>query len=246
MREYFEALRRSYADLPPVTRFCFDASVVGYLLVMAFPISAFYLGMVPHLVWHRFWIWQLFTYMFLHGSFFHIFFNGFMLWTLGGEMERRFGSSKYLRYALFTGIGAALFDSFILRGSIIPVIGISGVIYGLLFAYAYTSPNAVLYLYFAVPIKAKHLVWLLGFVEFYASLKPQGGIANLAHLGGLLAGALYLWLWPKLTALRLARKEERREDDAKYMDELLAKISRDGINSLTESEKKFLDRRSGR
>ncbi len=155
----------------------------------------YYFALVPILVWEKYFLWQLVTYLFLHGGVFHLFFNLLGLWMFGGELENFFGSKRFLRYFLFCGIGAGICTLIFtpLAYQRIPVIGASGAIYGILFAYGWLFPNRLIYLYFLFPIPAKYFVILFGLIEFFSSLEgPGGGVSHLTHLGGLLFGLLYM------------------------------------------------------
>ncbi|HMK52172.1 MAG TPA: rhomboid family intramembrane serine protease [Thermodesulfobacteriota bacterium] len=155
----------------------------------------FYFGLIPILVWKKYFLWQLFTYIFLHGGFSHIFFNLLALWWFGGELENYWGSKKFLFYFLFCGIGAGictvLFTPDIYQR--IPVIGASGAIYGILLAFAWLFPNRPILIYFLFPVPAKYMVIIFGLIEFFSSMGGSGGgVAHLTHLGGLLFGFFYM------------------------------------------------------
>ncbi len=223
-------------------------------------------GLVPALVTQRLYLWQLFTYMFLHGGFFHLLFNMFVLWMFGSEIERMWGSREFLRYYFITGIGAGILTVLTSWNSMIPTIGASGAIYGLLVAFAMLFPNRLIYLYFLFPIKAKHLVIIFVVVELYASLHSSNtGIANIAHLGGMLVGYFYIkgsWqinsffrrvgdlISKNRIKIRVVDEEKpKREDPADdvqedEIDRILDKITDEGIGSLTEEEKEILNRAS--
>jgi len=162
----------------------------------------YYLGLVPILVWREYFLWQLFTYIFLHGDLFHILFNLFSLWMFGGELENYWGSKKFLFYFFLCGIGAGIFTVLF---SSYPVIGASGAIYGILLAYGWLFPNRPILIYFLFPIPAKYMVIIFGFLELYASRSGAGGgIAHLTHLGGLVFGFFYM-------AYPMIRQKIRRE-----------------------------------
>jgi len=164
-----------------------------------------YLGLVPLLVWKKFFLWQLFTYIFLHGGISHILFNLLALWMFGGELESYWGSGKFLRYFLFCGIGAGICTVVFSPYQIIPVVGASGAIYGILLAFGWLFPNRPIYMYFIVPIPAKYFVIIFGLIELYASTQGTGGgIAHLTHLGGLIFGILYM-------AIPTVRQKLRKE-----------------------------------
>jgi membrane associated rhomboid family serine protease len=164
------------------------------------------LGLVPLLVWKEFYLWQLFTYIFLHGGVEHILFNLLALWMFGGELENYWGSKKFVFYFFFCGIGAGICTVVLSPFQWFPVIGASGAIYGLLLAFGWLFPNRLIYIYFLFPIPAKYFVILYGFLEFiYASRGGTGGgIAHLTHLGGLLFGLIFM-------AYPVVRQKIRRE-----------------------------------
>jgi membrane associated rhomboid family serine protease len=158
-----------------------------------------YLGLVPLSVIHRFWVWQLATYMFLHGGIFHILFNMLALWMFGTDLERRWGTRYFLKFYFVTGIGAGALTVLVsllpfefaqhLQGAII--IGASGAVYGLLLAYAMYFPERTIILY-VFPLPAKIFVAIVGAIALFSSLSDAGGLANATHLGGLLIGYLLL------------------------------------------------------
>ena len=174
-----------------------------------------FLGLVPGLVWHKYFLWQLGTYIFLHGDLSHILFNLLALWMFGGELENLWGSKRFLVYFFFCGIGAAIVTVictllFTPEYQGIPVIGSSGAIYGLLLAFGWLFPNRQVYIYFLFPIPAKYFVIIFGFLEFiYFSRGGGGGISHLTHLGGLLFGLVYM-AYPTVR-LRIRREYYRRK-----------------------------------
>jgi membrane associated rhomboid family serine protease len=160
-------------------------------------------GLVPVLVWKRFFVWQLATYALFHGGFFHLLINMFVLWMFGCELERSWGTRAFIRYALVTGIGAGISTVIVSPHLAIPTIGASGLVYGILLAYGLLFPNRPIYLYFLFPIKAKHFVLIFGALELFASLSgPSDNIAHLAHLGGMLFGFIYLRYYSLASGLR--------------------------------------------
>ncbi len=193
------------------------AFVVTYLPLRLFGWQApfVFLGLQPYLVIHKLFLWQLFTYLFLHGGFFHIFFNMFALWMFGSDLERLWGGREFLYFYFLCGVGAGAFD--VALNTIFPpavptlTIGCSGAIYGILLAYALYWPNRPIFLWFIIPVKTKWFVLGIGIIEFISELcGPGSGIAHLAHLGGMLVAFLYLrgGKWSK--RLRLDYNEWRR------------------------------------
>jgi membrane associated rhomboid family serine protease len=146
---------------------------------------------------HRFYLWELVTYLFLHGGWFHIIFNMFALWMFGSDLENRWGGKQFLFYYFLTGIGAGILDVTLnaLFHPAIPsaTIGCSGAVYGLLLAYGMIFPDRLIYLYMIIPVKAKWFVIIMGAIEFVSSFSgPGSGVSHVAHLGGMLFGFLYL------------------------------------------------------
>jgi membrane associated rhomboid family serine protease len=171
--------------------------IMGAVFLLQMLVSGsinFYLGLVPILVWSKFFLWQLFTYIFLHGGLSHLLFNLLSLWMFGGELENYWGSKKFLFYFFFCGIGAAICTVTLSPYQFIPIIGASGAIYGILLAFGWLFPNRLIYVYFLFPIPAKYFVIIFGLLEFFyfSTEGTGGGIARLTHLGGLLFGLIYM------------------------------------------------------
>jgi len=222
-------------------------------------------------------IWRFVSYMFLHGGLFHIGMNMFILWMFGSQVEALWGRRLFLVYYFVCGIGASIiYGIFNLTGigSLIPMLGASGAIYGVLLAYGMSFPDNLILIFFVLPLKAKYAVVLFGLIEFL-SLPGGGSVAHLAHLGGMLTGFLFLQFtapalargrltdvqkrWRKFQArnrMRVVRPDERprggnggdgapRTPEQTRIDEILDKISREGLQSLTDEEQETL-RRAGR
>lgn len=219
-----------------------------------------YLALVPSYFLGKGYLWQIVTYMFLHGGIIHIFFNMLFLWMMGSEIERHWGGREFLKYYLVTGCGAGLVNVLVQPSATSRTIGASGAIFGLIIAFALAFPDREILLYFLIRIKAKHFALLVGALELIALIAlPDMGIARFAHLGGLLIGYVYIRYerlsYPVRRVLRRWRAERResasrRKADeiewlAREVDRILDKISREGLDALTEQEKAFLARRSG-
>jgi len=143
----------------------------------------------------NFQVWQLITYQFMHGGFWHIFFNMFMLWMFGASIEEIFGSKKFLTFYLLAGISAGLFQLFItplLGGQGAVTIGASGAIYGVMIAFALFFPDSLIFIYFLFPVKAKYFIGFMIALEFLAVDSASSGVAHLAHLGGAIFAFLYI------------------------------------------------------
>jgi len=162
-----------------------------------------YFGLSGAGVMHGF-LWQLVTYSLLHGGLWHVLLNMLTLWMFGSQEEEDWGSRRFLEFYLFCVVGAALVTVAIsftgwgmTPGTI--TIGASGGIYGLLIAFGMLYGDRELFM-FPIPvlIKAKYLVGILIFIVLISTFQPsQGGVANFAHLGGLLFGFLYLKMLPR-------------------------------------------------
>lgn len=232
------------------------ANVAIFLLNFVFGRDLFmFFGLVPALFWRGF-LWQPVTYMFLHGGFFHLLINMLVLWMFGTSLESAWGTKRFLTFYLICGVSAALLNVIVMPRSPIPTVGASGAIYGLLMAFGILFPNQLIYFWGIIPVKAKYFVIGIGAIEFLAAMSSsRSGVAHVVHLGGMLFGLLYLkWndISRSLTNRSAETRQKRyihvvadrnreREDIQKKADELLDKINRSGIDSLTESERRLLE-----
>lgn len=160
--------------------------------------------------------WQILTHMFMHGGFWHIFFNMYSLLMFGSILERSLGTKKYLIFYFVTGLGAAALHTgvewlqarvFIANGIaqayqqllVTPTLGASGAIYGVLIGFAMLYPQARLTLIFPpIPMTAKWLVIIFAAIELFSGINGiQDGVAHFAHLGGMLFGWLLIRWWRK-------------------------------------------------
>lgn len=143
--------------------------------------------------------WQLLTYGFLHGGMMHIAFNMFMLWMFGRELELVYGTRRFLTYYLTCVVGAGIVQLIVamIQGGVYPTVGASGGVFGLLLLFGMTFPNRMIMLMIPpIPMKAKYMVILFGVLELYLGLSGRSpGIANFAHLGGMLFGFLLIQQW---------------------------------------------------
>ncbi|MCA8978757.1 MAG: rhomboid family intramembrane serine protease [Planctomycetes bacterium] len=217
-------------------------------------------------------LWQFVTYGFLHdpNNIFHLLWNMLQLYFFGTMLESLVGSRRFaVTYfgALALGGLLHLVAQFIAGpravdpvsgvGYYSPVIGASGAIMGVIVACAVLRPHARILLIF-IPISLWVLAAGLVAIDFFSELlRWKNGthsyIAHWAHLGGALYGGLVAWrgwIWIDWGQRFERRREERRveseRNDDRRLDELLAKVHREGIQSLTKSERDFLNRMSGR
>ena len=220
--------------------------LIRYLMVGQFDMLNLGLSSNPKL-------WQPITYMFVHGDFFHIFMNMFVLWMFGTEMESIWGGKKFLQYYLTTGVGSGLVWLFFNYSSNYSVlIGASGAIYGILLAYGLMFPNRKVLIYFLFPIKVKYFVAILAIVSFVSTIDTSGSnISHLTHLSGMVIGFFYLKLPSfkyrssilinnKIIESKQRKVEKRKANTVllqKKVDRLLDKVSDEGFDSLSEDEK---------
>jgi len=176
------------------------------------PSFTYKFGLTPVLVTQNYYLWQLVTYIFLHdpGQLFHILFNMLGLWMFGSELERFWGTRKFTKFFFICGIGAGILTVLLSPNSAGTTIGASGAIYGILAAYGILFPDRII-IFIIFPIPAKWFVIGLGVMAFVSSLSASGsGIANVAHLGGMLCGLVYLRGGRFLPNLRLRYQRWQR------------------------------------
>lgn len=168
---------------------------------------------------------QLFTYMFMHSGFNHIFFNMFAVWMFGRVLEQVWGPKRFLFYYILCGVGAGLvqevvqflhyyfelsaYNSVNLGGSIIPMkeylnymttVGASGAVYAILLAFGMLFPNNQLFIFpLPFPIKAKYFVMGYAAIELVLGISNNAGdnVAHFAHLGGMIFGFILIMYWKK-------------------------------------------------
>ena len=259
---------------PPVIKYLLISNVVVFLLTSLIgdvTVGGFSFGSAIAQVFFLyplgggFQIWQLFTYMFMHGGFMHLLFNMFALWMFGMELENTWGSKKFLTYYLACGLGAGVSNLLLgpLFGAAGPTVGASGAIYGVLIAFGIMFPTRPIFVYFLLPIQARFFVMFYILLELYAGIKgTSDGIAHFAHLGGFAGGFIYIRLLsrkknvarfgtekpsfsPSTADLkRWSRipRERLHEVNRAELDRIMAKLGSTGPESLTPTERAFLDR----
>lgn len=209
-----------------------------------------FLGLVPAMISHKFWLWQFFTYLFVHNEFFHLFFNMFALWIFGCELESLWGKKRFLFYYFLTGVSAGLITYIFSFNRLIPTIGASGAIYGILIAYGLIYPNRKILLFFIYPIKAIYLALLYMGIEFFLSFSySRDGISHITHFGGMIVGFVYLVMSNQVSFLRITdsiknklkgRMFKKYTTPRERIDYILKKVNREGLHSLTTEEREFL------
>ena len=264
-----------FRNIPTVTRnlliiniLCYLAQVLtGYNLDANYsPLTEY--GGLRFFLAPGFHIYQLLTYQFLHGSFYHLFANMFALWMFGRIIEQVWGPKKFLVYYSTGGVGAGLTQEVLqfFTASAGVTIGASGAIFGILLAFGMIFPNERIFIIpIPVPIKAKWFVIFYAalelFLGFNAGHNGSDNVAHMAHIGGMLFGLMLILYWrhkeqqPHVYK-RPANQEVRmnqtatREDDMAYnarkrerqeeVDRILDKIRKSGYDSLTKEEKQRL------
>jgi membrane associated rhomboid family serine protease len=201
-------------SLPPFTRWVKRLILIYaaiYLLTVILRVAAplpsqwieYYFALIPQFVVHGY-LWQLITYSFLHFELMHLLFNALALWMFGSYLEGDWGTKKFLEFYFFCTVAAGLTTvavAYMHIPGLLPrtaTIGASGGIYGLLVAFGVLYGDSEIML-FPLPfrIKAKYFVWGIVFITLVSAIRETGGVANFAHLGGLLFGYLYLKFLPR-------------------------------------------------
>ena len=176
------------------TTWLIGITVAAYFLILALPAYATAGMLRPLTLAREGAVWQLVTYLFLHGGMFHLVFNMLMLFLFGSPVEREIGSSEFLTLYLACGVLAGLFSTALALLSAAPVaiLGASGAVYGVMLAYAVLNPNQIVTFWF-IPMRSTTMVLILGGLALVFQVTGQRThVAHLTHLGGLLAGFIYL------------------------------------------------------
>ncbi|KKO18962.1 MAG: hypothetical protein DCC43_03305 [Candidatus Brocadia sp.] len=201
----------------------------------------------------RLWLWQFFTYMFLHSTTdpWHVIFNMLVLWMFGSEVERAIGPRRFLTLYFTAGIFAGICCCVFTPGT--PILGASGAIFAIEVAFAMYFPNSTVIFYF-FPIKAKYLVLIFASLTIFSCIIPKSdNVAHFAHLGGLVYGFLfvrysyrveeYLRKWQ----MHQQERELTKDHELRVkVDEILDKVNREGLRNLTWRERSFLKSASKR
>ncbi len=231
----------------------------------------------------RGYVWQLFTFQFLHADFFHLLGNGLGLWFFGRWIEFALGKHRFVAAFVTAGLAGAVLQGLLMLAFPkiygLGVVGASAGVSGLFAVFAWLESESEVRWNFILPIKARTLFWIYVGVEAFFTAVPtqrEGGVAHAAHLGGLLMGMKFVqWGWHRdyvalpwerwIEAVRRRAKPARRsvataagfevraaaakpEEPAgedfisKEVDPILDKISAHGIHSLTERERKILEK----
>jgi len=199
-------------------------------------------------------VWQFITYSFLHDvtSPLHILINMLLLWMFGWEVERAFGRARFLWLYFLSAFAGGIC---MIPWYHVPILGASAAVFGVMATYARLFPDRRLYVWGLFPVRARTLVFVLAALDLLLAVQTarHSGVAHLAHVGGFIVGWFYL-----PAARAFARRRERREtaraerteredeEVRRRVDDLLAKVAREGIQCLTREEREFLSRASRR
>lgn len=191
-----------YFKTPPAVKNLIIANCLIFLATYLIPQVNSLLATYGQLFWigsPLFHSYQFVSYMFLHGSFSHLFFNMFALWMFGRTLEYELGTKRFLTYYFVCGIGAALFQMLVawVFGEIgFTMLGASGATMGLLMAFGVMHPNNQIFVFpIPMPIKAKWFVVGYIILELFQGWGVNDGIAHFAHVGGMLWGWALLYYW---------------------------------------------------
>ncbi|MGH7477801.1 MAG: rhomboid family intramembrane serine protease [Longimicrobiales bacterium] len=244
------------------------ANITVFFITYAVPGIWQLLMLVPAAVLSR--PWTIFTYMFVHAGFGHLFFNMIGLYFFGPQLELQLGRRRFIRLYILSGLGGAVLSFLFAPGA--AVVGASGAVFGVFLGFARFWPDAPIYIWFLFPVKAKWLVGFMAALSLFSGISGAGtAIAHFAHLGGFVAGWIYLRFIERADARRrlggaagpttlervsgqLAREEKRwrsidttrlHEVNRAEVDRVLAKIAQGGVDSLTRDEREFMNRMAG-
>ena len=208
-------------------------------------------------------VWRYLTYAFLHGGVWHFLFNMMILWSFGDDVAIYMGNRWFLFLYLFSAIFAGLFSIpfYLFSHQFAVILGASGALMGVLVAYAKLFPDRMILIFFILPLKIKHAIWVFIALDLFLS-RSGDSIAHYTHLGGVVSGFICMYFYSKNFSWNMLRGEikTRREkssgsdkilegevgyiDQDQQLNMILKKVSQSGVNSLTESEKAYLIRAS--
>jgi len=215
-------------------------------------------ALIPEVVVKNYEIWRLFTYMFLHGGFWHIALNMWGVYLFGSMLEQYMGSKKFIMLYLVSGVFAGIFWMLFNLGAMSVCIGASGALFGVLIGAAMLFPNSMIMLLIPpIPLKLRTFAIIYALIETFSAISGfDGQVAHLAHIGGLIAGYIIMRImYPKEvfdifkfikfpsikgvqknTSVKAPKGWKMTSASATSVDEILDKISKNGVNSLTEEE----------
>jgi membrane associated rhomboid family serine protease len=221
---------------------------------------------------HAHELWRFLTYAFIHLNFVHVLFNMLMFWMFGTEVCKTLGDKNFTALYLASAVFAAVFSiplyAFNIMGNN-PVIGASGALFGVMAAYAFLFPERAILMFFIIPMKIKHAIWIFIAIDLFMA-NSGDGIAHFTHLGGVFSGYLFMLAWSKNISLKsffskpsnpetyskeffkkqatqnapkpLEGELHKGNSNAREekLNEILEKINHNGLQSLSQEERDYL------
>ena len=235
--------------------------ILSLILGFNTPFVTDYLALNPVSIFYKGYVWQVFTYMFGHYNFMHLFLNMFVLFMFGLQVEEAMGAKKFLFFYLFCGIGAgliifitsliALYQTNVLEYTL----GASAAVYAVFVAFAFYYPDAQILLFFVIPIRAKYMVLLYISFDLYSYMFKTGNISHAGHIGGVIFALIYFLIWGRSSRKGLVSKlvnevnkknneiKERAvlENETQMKKEIISKLrDKSDIDYLTDDEYQFV------
>ncbi|GHV16400.1 rhomboid family intramembrane serine protease [Fibrobacterales bacterium] len=269
----------SFKQLPKVMQVILLLNAAIYLLSWVSDFRYFELVYGSLRPSHYTELWRFLSYAFIHINFMHILFNMLMFWMFSVEVVETLGEGNFTALYLVSGVFAGVFSvPFYLFGFMgdSPIIGASGALFGVMVAYSFLFPERVILMFFIIPMKIKHAIWIFIAIDLFMS-NSGDNIAHFTHLGGVLSGFLFMLFWQKNFSLRsifnleqsgkqqhysqeFFKKNAEKSEKAKRgnvplsgevyrgnsnqkeerLNEILDKINRQGLQSLNEEERDYL------
>jgi membrane associated rhomboid family serine protease len=233
------------------------ANVVVFILAQLRPAITLHLMWVPALLFDR--PWTPVTYMFLHDGVMHLLFNMLGLLFFGPRLEVELGERDFLLLYFLSGIAGALLS---IVTPFTAIVGASGAVYGVFLGFARYWPRERIFIWGIIPVEARMLVIIMTALSLFGGFSGGGTIAHFAHLGGFVGGWLFLAYRDRAVRARVSRtivtapapssadvRRWKSIDPARLhevnrieLERILAKLNSSGPQSLTDTERLFLDR----
>jgi len=255
-QQQYYAMGSGVRGIPPVVKWLLIINFAIYIFVKLVPAIGqhiYELGVVfPHSLKNTIQLWRLVSYQFLHDPehIWHLIFNMIVLYFMGPFIERSFGSRAFLKFYLICGAAGGVVYTLLARFGVLgigPMVGASGAIYGVMAAVAIMFPRMKVLLWGIIPMTMFWLVILVIIMSFLNIAAGENAGGEAAHLSGLAMGFLYMKYKPWITQRRMERQKGawaskiNQERNFRYeVDRILDKVHREGINKLSNSEKKIL------
>lgn len=253
-------MRLTMPRLTPVVKWLLIINFAIFFLQFFIPVLGQFIdewfAVIPAgLIWSL-QLWRYISYQFLHGGIWHIFANMLGLFFFGPLLERQWGSKRFLRFYLLCGLTGGILYALLALSGVLDVgvlVGASGAIYGILAAVACLYPNMRVYIYgiFPIPLFMLIIIIVIASTLGFFGGDNQGGDA--AHLAGLATGFILLKYQSVFANIRIKNKQgswekkiKREQDFQAEVNQILDKVNRDGISSLTHREKSILKKATER